>query len=141
MAITDSALTSSVWEAVKDELVSLAPFVTNSTTAETSAASIKAVYNDSNGSRPQIVIRPIGHQESGWKFGSYEGKKFITVDIDFYYQNTLGIEQMYDQVVAQLKTNPIDGIQLIAIASDYGFSTENSDKYHVKTLTLSYDRE
>lgn len=79
--------------------------------------------------------------EGEWKFGSYEGHKFLNVTVDCYDKRTAGIDELYDQVQYALKNNVISGVQLIAVASDVGFSSVNDNKYHVKTGTFTYDRE
>jgi len=141
MAITDSTLYTSVFTEIRNKIVAKAPYVTNSTTGATTLASIKAVFNDETPVRPQIVIEPVSKSESSFKFSSTEGKKFINITIECYYKNTLGIDQLAEQVEEALKVNDISGIDLVGITSDYALNLDNEDKYHLKTLTASYDRE
>jgi hypothetical protein len=139
--VSDSTLSTDVFTAIRNVLVASAPYITNSTTSATSAATINAVYNDKEPQRPQITINPVTFDESEWKFGSIHGHKMINVNIDCYASNTLGVDQLFDQVSASLKGTVIDGMEMVAIASDYGFSSASDAKYHVKSMTLTYDRE
>jgi hypothetical protein len=79
--------------------------------------------------------------EDSWKFGGSQGKKMINVVIECYYSNTLGVDQLFDQVRAALDDNDIDGIDLVGISSDYGYNTSAEQKYHVKSGTFTYERE
>ena len=141
MAITDSTINSSVWTEVRSKIVAAAPYVTNSSTSATTAAAINAAYNDKIPTRPQIIIHPINMSEGEWKFGGNQGRKFIDIMVDCYYKNSLGIDQMADQVEDTLKTNEIAGIELVGITSDVAFDVSGENKYHLKSITFSYDRE
>ena len=139
--VSDSTLSTDVFTEIRNKIVAAAPYVTNSTTSSTSAASILAVHNDTKTTIPQIVINPIVYDEANWKFGGTEGKKFINVIIDCYYKNTLGIDQMSDQVLTALKVNDISGIDLVGVTGDYAFNVNNEAKFHLKSTTFTYDRE
>ncbi len=142
MAISDSRITSSLWDEVRSLLVAAAPYVTiSSASTDTVTATITNSYNDRTMSRPTIVINPIPMDEGEWKFGSTEGHKFLPVTIDCYDKRTSGIDELYDQVQYALKTTAIAGVELVAVSSDVGFSSVNDNKYHVKTGTFTYDRE
>jgi hypothetical protein len=142
MSITDANITSSLWNEVKSILVASAPYVTAGVeSTDTVVASIKGTYSDTAASRPTIVINPIVMDEGEWKFGSNQGHKFLNITIDCYYSRSLGVDELFDQVQHALKTNVINGVELVAVASDIGFSSANDNKYHVKTGTFTYDRE
>ncbi len=141
MTISDDTLDTDVFTAIRTKIVAAAPFVTNSSTSATTAASIRAAYNDEGVVRPQIIMNPIEPEEADWKFGSKEGKKFINIVIDCYYSNTLGIDQLAQQVKSVLKDDDILGIDLVGIATDYAFNTANDAKYQLKSLTFTYTRE
>lgn len=135
MTISNSTLTSDVFTDIRTELVAA------SITAESTSASIYAAFNDKTPTRPQIVIQPISVQEALFRIGGTEGKKFINVIIDCYYKNTAGLDEMYDQVVETVKAASFDDIELIAISSDYAFNTSNEQKFHMKSITFTFDRE
>jgi hypothetical protein len=142
MTISDTTISQDVFNSIRAKVVAAAPYVYNATTTTTVAASIVASYNDKTPSRPQIVINPALIDENEWKFGSSQGKKVINVVIECYYNNTLGIDQLFDSVRAALVANDIDGMDLMAISSDYGVATNPADaKYQLKSGTFTYERE
>jgi len=141
MTITDSTIYTSTWSDIRTKLIASAPYVTNSTTGATTAASILATYNDKLPNRPQIVIEPIVKNEDTFKFGGTEGKKFINVTIECYATNGLGVDQLAEQVEVTLKANDINGIDLVGNTSDNAINIDNEEKYQLKVLTFSYDRE
>lgn len=141
MAINDSTLSVDVWNDIRAKLVATGLYVTNSKTGTTTSASIRASYHDETATRPQVIINPINYDEANWYFGSKHGKKMINVFIECYYKNTLGIDQLSDQVLDAVKDNDISGVNLIGITTDYAFSDPNENKYQLKTITLTYDRE
>jgi len=139
--VTDNTLSVDVFTSIRSLLVATQPFITNSTTSATTSAEIRATLNDMGAIRPQIILNPISVNESEWKFGSFQGHKLINIVIDCYAGNTLGVDQLRDQVSWLLKENPINGIELVGISDDYGASTVNDEKYHLVSITASYDRE
>lgn len=141
MAIADSSINTDVWNSVRTVLVAAAPYITNSTTSATTAASINAAYNDKSQTKPQIVIYPINKDESLNKFGATSGKSLINIQVECYASNGLGCDQLADQVETSLKTTEIAGIQLIAVGSDISFVNPDEAKFHIKSLTFTYDRE
>ena len=70
MAISNDTLYTDMWTAVKDVIVAAAPTQTNSSTSATTAASVRAAYNDQATTKPQIVVYPISMDEDRYKFGS-----------------------------------------------------------------------
>lgn len=141
MAISNSTLSVDVFSEVRALIVANAPFVTNSTTASTTAASINVAYNDKASTRPQVIINPMTKNEKKDKFGSNEGRKFINIVIECYYSNTLGIDQLADSVEYTLKHNDITGVEMVGVTSDYGFNTVAASKSQLKTLVFTYDRD
>jgi hypothetical protein len=140
--MNDSTLHVDVWNAIRTALVSTSIYITNSSTGATTAASIEASYNDKSG-RPQIIIVPISIAESEFRFGSSYGKRFIDVTLECYYKNTLGIDQMADQVESIIRgaVLPNFGMELIGVVSDYSYAGINENKNHLKSITFSFDRE
>jgi hypothetical protein len=141
MAIADSSVNTDVWNEVRTLIVASAPYITNSTTAATTAASINAAYNDKSQTKPQVVIYPITKDEDINKFGSNYGKVLINVQVECYAGNSLGVDQLCDQVETSLRATNIPGISLVAVGSDISFVNPNEAKFHVKSLTFTYDRE
>lgn len=141
MAVSDSTLSVDIWNEVKSILVATAPYVSNSSTSATTAASINAAFNDRSGAKPQVVVYPITDSEDTWKFGSYEGRKMINVLVECYAQNSLGTDQLIDQVKSALKNNVIDGIELVGVTTDRAFNLANDSKWHMKSGSFTYDRE
>ena len=141
MAVTDANIYTSVWSEVRTLLVAANLVVTNSTTSQTTLASVNASFNDKNLSKPQVVIQPIDKDEAAFKFGSYEGKKMINVFVDCYASQSQQIDSLAEQVESYLKLNIINGVELVGITCNNGVSINNDSKYFLKSITLSYDRE
>ncbi len=141
MAIADSSINVDVWNEVKALIVASAPYITNSTTSATTAASIAAAFNDKNQTKPQVIIYPVTKTEDLDKFGSNYGKSLINIQVECYAGNGLGCDQLSDQVETSLRTTQIPGISLVAVGSDISFINPNEAKFHVKSLTFTYDRE
>jgi len=141
MTVTDANLRTTVWTDIRTAIVGIAPFVTNSSTSATTVASINAQYNDKYTTKPQVVIIPIESDETLNRFGGTEGKKTINVFVECYYKNSLGVDQLADQITAGVKSTDFDGIDLIGVTSDYGFNTINDSKYPVINVTFTFDRE
>lgn len=141
MAISDRTLTVDIWSELRTKLVALAPYITNTQTSATTAASIRAAYNDQSNTRPQIVIFPVNPNKKNDTFSQTVSSKMINVIIDCYASNTLYADQLYDQVSYELELSPIEGIELVGITTDSPFNAAADSKYHVKSLILTYDRE
>lgn len=139
MAITDSTIDTELFIAVRTILVSASLSTTSGTTV--TAAQIAASYNDKELSRPQVIIYPISDNEVKDKFGSNYGKRFLNIDIDCYANNTLKVDQLSQQIKSALSENVIDGVDLIGITTDYAFQQPGNNKYHLKNLTFTYQRE
>ena len=137
----DSTLYTSVWSDVRTCIVAAAPFVTNSTTGATTAASINATYNDKNGARPQIVIDNVAKTESLNKFGSNEGRKEFGVRVECWAANGLGVDQLADQVETAVKAYAFSGYCLTNITSDPIFITPNDGKFYGKEIMFNFLRE
>ena len=139
--VSDNALNVSVWDAVRTALTASTIFVTNSTTNVTTRASIEAKYND-KAYTPQVIISPAEYNENNYKFGSNIGKKDINVTIECYYKDTLGIEQMADQVDTLIK-NSIStlGMDLVGVTTSYAYAGVNDTKVNLLSLTYTFNRE
>lgn len=138
--INDITLSVDVWDTIKDLLVGQC-YVTNSTTGQTSTAAVGADYNDKKPNKPQIIIPNISLDEGDWKFGSRQGRKEITVNIDCYHNTSLGISQLKDQVSHILKEEDIDGLTLSGVQSSVGYTDFAALKFKVYNLTFTYLRE
>lgn len=145
MSISDNTLSVDVWNTVRSVLVEASIKITNTTTAGTKTASVLASYNDKKPSVPQIIIQPIDSDESEYKFGSSNGRKFINVTIECYYQNTLGVDQLSDGSKAAIREacedGTITGMDLVGVTETYAFTDPNQTKFHLKTVTFTFDRE
>ena len=141
MTISNSTLYTDVWNTIRTILVSTPIYVTISTTSETTAASIVAEYNDKSPSRPQIVLHSMDKSEDGYFFGGNEGKKLIDVTVDCYYSNSLGMDQLSEQVENLVKNNVITEMELVGITTDTAFTNPNTTKYQFKTIVFTYDKE
>ena len=137
--VSNNTLSTDIWNQIRTDLVASAIEVTDG--SKVKEASVSAAYNDKNTSRPQIIIYPSDRDESTWKFGSFEGKKFINISIEVYYSNTSGLDQLEDAVTTVLKETLIPGIELIGITSAYTFNNPAFTKYHSKMITFTYDKE
>ncbi len=141
MAIADISINSDVWTTVRSIIVAAAPKITNTTTSKTKTAGIYASYNDKNFKMPGIVINPIDLSEADYKFGSKVGKRFINVSLECYYKNTLGTDQLADQVIHAIGDAEIDGMELVGFTSDQAFVDPNQAKFQLKTITFTFERE
>ena len=145
MSINDDTLSVDVFDTIRSVLVSASPVVTNTTTSNTKTASVLAQYNDKSPSAPQIIIIPADVSEDTFKFGGKQGKKFINVGIECYYTNSLGVNQLADQVKVAIKDacedGTIIGMDLVGLTENMAFVNPNEAKYHLKTLTITFDRE
>lgn len=140
MAINDETLSNDIWNELRSKLVGNV-FITNTTTSDTTAASILAQYNDKKPTRPQIIIGDTGDTEGGWKFGAKNGRKDIDVFIDCYAGTSIGTVQLKDQVCDILRDNDIDGIDLVGLTASKAFTNPNEVKYHIYNITATYLRE
>lgn len=137
----DSTLYTSVWSDVRSCIVAAAPFVTNSTTGTTTAASINATYNDKNGGKPQVVIDATAKTETMNKFGGNEGRKEFGVRLECWASNGLGTDQLADQVETAIKSYAFSGYCLTSLTSDPIFVTPNDNKFYGKEIMLNFLRE
>ena len=140
MVITDNNISTSVFNEIRTVLVAASLHTTNSTTSVETTASVLAAYNDQASNKTQVVIVPITKAEDTFFFSSTEGKKTINVMIECYANNTLGIDQLSDQVETALKVNSIVGINLEDINTDYTLTMENDQKFYRKTVIAVYGR-
>lgn len=141
MTITDTTLDTSIWSDVRTLIVASGLAVTNSTTGVVTNASINSSYNDKSPTRPQVIINPIIIDRDNDKFGSTNNKMMINLVIDCYAQDTLGIDQLSVGVQNTLFSNTLDGLDLISMSQDVAFSSPGDQKYLLKTLSFSYQRE
>jgi len=141
MAISDATISSDVWTTIRTIIVAAAPKITNSTTSSTKTAGVYASYNDKNFKMPGIVIDPAEISESDYKFGTNIGKRFINVTIGCYYKNTLGTDQLSDQVIHAMSQADLSGMELVGFSTDQAFVDQNQAKFQLKTITFTFDRE
>jgi hypothetical protein len=142
MSISDATLSSDVWTAVKTLLVSATPTVTlGGTSPTTYTATIAASYNDKAIATPTIVVNPIDIDEQVIKFGNTRGTQVITVTMDCYYKNTLGVDQLADQVINALATTAIEGLPLSGWTTTTAWVNPNEAKYQLKTVVAAFRRE
>lgn len=141
MTVSDDSIDTSIWTDVRTLIVSAGLAVTNSTTGVVTNASINSIYNDKEPQRPQIIIHPIIIDEDYNKFGGVEGFKEGSIIIDCYAKDTLGIDQLSQGVRNTIKNNVISGIDIISVNQDVAFTTSGEQKYLLKTLSYSFQRE
>ena len=141
MAIADISINSDVWTTVRTIIVAAAPKITNGTATSTKTAGIYASYNDKTFKMPGIVINPASISESDYKFGSNVGKRFINVDIECYYKNTLGTDQLSDQIIHAVGAADISGMELVGFSNEQAFVDPNQAKFQLKTITFTFERE
>lgn len=134
MTISNSTFTSDIWTDVRTSLVAA------SITAESTVASIVASFSDTSVTRPLVVIEPVTVDEAERKFGG-RGKRFANVVVECYYKNTSGLDEMFDKVVDTIENESFDDIELVATSSDYAFNLGNDQKFHMKSVTFTFDRE
>jgi len=141
MAISNDTLSVDVWNEMRTCLVAAAPYVTNTSTAATTAASIKASYNDETSSKPIIEIVESVSDEAMDKFGGTQGSKLINLPINCYYSNSLGAAQLVDHVRKAVKDYTWPGMEAIAFTEDVGINISNRSKVFMKSITVTFDRE
>lgn len=140
MTINDATLSTDVYSEIRTLLVSANLHITNSTTSVETTASVLSTYNDKDNKRPQVIIVPVTKSEDTFAFDGSQGTKMINVLIECYAENSLGVDQLNDQIEYAVKTNKIDGMSLNDITTDYTFNTMSNQKYQQKTITLTYLR-
>jgi len=136
-----STLYTDVWSSIRSALTAQSIYITNSTTSATTAASINAAFNDKNPTNPQIVIYPIMKDEDINKFSSTDGKQLINVKVECYAGNSLGVDQLSQQVETIIKATNLGDVELVALGSDNAFVDPNLAKYHYKTISFTFSRE
>ena len=143
MTINDQTLRQNVWSTIKDIIVDLGPYVTNTSTGATSLASVKGVYNDESTNRPIVVINPIQVTNVGKKFNdNTPGKRQINVVVDCYYNNTLGSAQLMDAVDYALTNTDIAEIEFISSTPNSDFEPVNgTNKVFASSTTYLYNKE
>jgi hypothetical protein len=141
MTILDTTLDTSIWSDVRTLIVAAALAITNSTTGVVTSASVNGSYNDKSPTRPQIIINPVIIDRQNDKFGSINNKMIINLVIDCYAQDTLGMDQLAVGIQNTLFTNTLDGLDLIGMTQDVAFSSPGDQKYNLKSLVFSYQRE
>lgn len=141
MSISNATLSVDVFSAVRAALVAAAIKITEETGGATKTVTIGTAYTNVNNTKPTIVINPIVKSEEQYKFGNTTGRQFINVTVECFYTTTRGIEQMSDQVETAIKGTTFDGMDLVGVTSDSGFSDPNFGQYHVKSITFTFDRE
>lgn len=141
MAISNRTLSTDVWTTARTALVAETPYVTNTATAVTTAASIVSTYNDKVPSRPQINIEPVDYTEDSYKFNDYEGKKMVNMNIMCYAKNGRQADELKDQVIYTIKRTTFDGMDIVAITTDHAFNTSNNNKYEMTAVNFTFDRE
>ena len=130
MTINDSTLNTDIFKAIRSLLVS---GLTN--------VSVNTSYSDKTPSRPQVVISSASPSETFDKFGGTEGRKNINIALMIYGQTPLAADTLSDQVKVLIKQNNINGIDLISMDEDTAFDINLEDKFHSKTLSITYLRE
>ena len=146
--ISDSALSTELFSTIRTLLLSPPIYITNSQTQATSQVSVEATYDNKKAIRPVIVIYPIASTKTKNKFigitdvsGISTGKSFINVFIDIYAGNTGHIDEINNQLLDRIDNHNFNGVELIALASDYAFVNPNDAKYHKRNISLSFDKE
>jgi hypothetical protein len=137
--VEDKTLKVDIWNAIRSALVGKV-YITNTATTTTTVASIVATFNDEYPSKPIVEVMPLRVEETLDEFSNIQGNKDILVTINCYYKNSLGVDQMDDQITDILKTTKINGISLRSIYSGIPL-IPNDNKYHIKSLSISYNRK
>lgn len=142
MVISDTNIATSFWSTLRSTLATAAPYTTHPNTSATTAASIKASYNDLDNARPMIVIDPINLPETFDKFGGSVGRKDINVVIRVFTEFSVGADQLDDQIRAALAADNMDGVSLQSIESSFDAPADPTlVKFHSKTISVHYLRE
>lgn len=141
MVITDALIYTSTWSTIKNIIVASAPYTTNSTQTTTKSAGVYASYNDKNFKMPGIIINPASVSEGEYKFGTNIGKRYINFSVECYYKNTLGTDQLAEQIVHAISQSNIMGMELESFDSDQAFVDQNTNKFQLKTVTFNFTRE
>lgn len=144
MAISDSTLSVDVYNTIRTLLLTpSAPYITNSTSSATTSAGVNVSYNDKAPTKPQIIINPATYSESEYRFDNNKvgkGRKLINVTVDCYAGNTLGTDQLSDQILSRISDYKFEGMELVGVITDQAFVNPNVTKYQLKSITLTFDR-
>jgi len=141
MTVSDSTVYIDIFTDIRSILVSANLATTNSSTGATSTATIAADYNDKAPNKTQVIINGADKDMSRFKFGKARGREFINVTIDCYDPKTLGVAQLASQVEEAILSASWPGMSIVAVSSNQGFLTVNDTRYHIKSLTFTFDRE
>jgi hypothetical protein len=140
MAISNTSLRNSIYTDIKALLVAAAlKYYNNSNTAVT-GVTISAAYIDSEDNLPQVVVNTAQVGKDEFSFNRSQYTNNITVMLDVYTKKIKNQDYITDQIdnISGLKT--IAGLLLVGWDEVPAFSTENENKVHLKSITLTYKR-
>lgn len=133
VTITNATLRSSMWETIYDTLT--AAHLLSST------VTVTASYIDSaTAPFPQVVLYPMDVEKSEFSFDRSNSRKDINVMIDIWTRKNKDKDTIADAIDVLLSALNIPGVSLIGWSEANAVETENDNKIHLKTLTLTYIR-
>ena len=136
MTISNSTFYTDLYTAVRNILL-----VASLETTLGDNPEVLGSYNDKKVTRPQVIIEPAEISEARYKFGSNEGKKFVNLSISIYASKRKFVNELAQQVEVAMKGTDLDDLALVAMDIDNAFVNPNEAKYHLTTLTFTFDRE
>ena len=143
MAVSDTTKSNDIFSTVRTVIYNASPTVTD--TSGTHVAPVYAKYNDKQTNTPQIVIESSTTTEGTYKFSSTQGKKLINISASCYYNTPKGCDSLGDQITNAVKTavdnGTIQDIELVGVSEDVAFINPDEMKFHLKTITFTFDKE
>jgi len=132
VTISNGSVRANIYETLYDTL--------NSANLASSTATVTAAYIDEDSAFPQVVINPTSISHDSFSMDRTNTRKTISVVIDIYTKKNKNIDLISDEIDALIRPLKIAGITLIGWDEDIALSTDNDNKIHLKTISLTYMR-
>ena len=133
VSISDSTLRSNVWETLYDTL--------NDANLLSGEATVTAAYISSEEAPfPQVVINPVNVDKEDFSFDRSVSKKEIVVIVDLWTKKNKHKDMLTDEIDDLLSPLKMGGVMLNGWSESNALETPNSNKIHLKSITLSYLR-
>ena len=133
MTINNDTLSSDVWTAIKNRVVS-------ALSTESITASVESSYNDKKLTKPLVVIDPVNINENSYYLNDNEGDKKIPVVVTVYSKTGLTMDTVADALIKHFKMDDVVGLAFTGYDTDNDFNYDYKNPQWAKTITLNYYR-
>ena len=132
VTITEDTIRTATFEIIYDSL-----------TASLSTGTVTASFIDDNPTFPQVVINPASVKFTKNTFTNANRERFIEVEVVLYCKKNKEIDQITDEIDADLRTNESSLLSSGLIFDDLEDSNEdtffyNDKKIHTKGIMLRF---